>query len=139
MVKSGQSVTVDFTTLAATGALANAASTPTGTLVVNGVDNAAVVTVTNKATGIYKASVILPSLAAGDLVQLRIAATIGSVATAGIIWQDVADTLWLSDGVTLADDAITASKFDEATAFPLTAADDDETELARVGKTMVIP
>jgi hypothetical protein len=59
MVKSGQSVTVDFTTLAATGALANAASTPTGTLVVNGVDNAAVVTVTNKATGIYKASVIL--------------------------------------------------------------------------------
>jgi hypothetical protein len=41
--------------------------------------------------------------------------------------------------MTLADDAITAAKFDEATAFPLTAEDDDETELARVGKTMVIP
>jgi hypothetical protein len=123
MVKSGQSVTVDFTTLAATGALANAASTPTGTLVVNGVDNAAVVTVTNKATGIYKASVILPSLAAGDLVQLRIAATIGSVATGGIIWQDVADIIRLSDGVTLQDNAITSATFDEVTAFPQTSAD----------------
>jgi len=36
-------------------------------------------------------------------------------------------------GVTLADDAITAAKFDESTAFPLTAADTGATAVARTG------
>jgi hypothetical protein len=35
--------------------------------------------------------------------------------------------------VTLADDAITAAKFDESTAFPLKAADTGSTQVARVG------
>ncbi len=35
--------------------------------------------------------------------------------------------------VTLADDAITAAKFDESTAFPLTSADSSTTRVARVG------
>ena len=39
----------------------------------------------------------------------------------------------LAAGVTLADDAITASKFDESTAFPLTAADTGATAVARTG------
>lgn len=36
-------------------------------------------------------------------------------------------------GVTLADDAITAAKFDESTAFPLTSADTGATAVARTG------
>lgn len=36
-------------------------------------------------------------------------------------------------GVTLADDAITASKFDESTAFPLVSADSGATAVARTG------
>ena len=39
-------------------------------------------------------------------------------------------------GMTLADDAITAATFDEATAFPLTAADTGATILARAGAKM---
>lgn len=39
----------------------------------------------------------------------------------------------VTNGVTLADDAITASKFDESTAFPLAAADSGSTYVARTG------
>lgn len=42
------------------------------------------------------------------------------------------------DAMTLADDAITASKFDESTAFPLKSADASTTILARVGDKMDI-
>lgn len=97
-VKSGQSVTVLFATAnASTGAAADASSTPTGTLYVNGTSNAASVTVTNKATGVYSAAVTLPSLSAGDIVSLRIAATVATVAGEGIVWQDVSDTKRVSD------------------------------------------
>lgn len=43
-------------------------------------------------------------------------------------WFESAVTL-----VTLADDAITAAKFDESTAYPLKSADTDATQVARVG------
>lgn len=39
----------------------------------------------------------------------------------------------VTNGVTLADDAITASKFDESTAFPLKSADTGATAVARTG------
>ena len=39
----------------------------------------------------------------------------------------------VTNGVTLADDAITAAKFDESTAFPLKSADTGSTAVARVG------
>jgi len=47
-------------------------------------------------------------------------------------------TRWFEDsgtitGVTLADDSITAAKFDESTAFPLKSADTGSTQVARVG------
>lgn len=97
-VKSAQSVTVLFSTAnASTGAAADASSTPTGTLYVNGTANGATVTVTNLATGLYKASVTLPSLTAGDVVSLRVAATVSAVAGEGVIWQEVADTERVSD------------------------------------------
>jgi hypothetical protein len=97
-VKSAQAVTVDFTTAdPTTGAAADADSTPTATLVINGTDNAATVTVTNKATGVYKAAVTLPTLTAGDVVSVRVAATVATVAGVGVVWTDVADTKRVSD------------------------------------------
>jgi hypothetical protein len=99
-VRSGQSITVDFTTRDSTGALANADSLPAGTLVVNGTDNAASVTVTNKATGRYKAAVTLPALAVGDVVQLYVAATVGGVGDGDVIWEDSKDVLLDGSGKT---------------------------------------
>ena len=98
MVKSEQAVTVDFTTAdPTTGAAADADSTPVATLVVNGTDDAAAVTVTNKATGVYKAAVTLPTLGAGDVVSIRVAATVATVAGVGVVWTDVVDTKRVSD------------------------------------------
>jgi hypothetical protein len=98
-IRSGQSIVVEFTTRAfATGVGVNADSLPTGTLIVNGVDNAAVVTVTNTATGRYKASVTLPTLAVGDIVELSIAATVGGIADSCIFWRDTKDILIDSSG-----------------------------------------
>jgi len=94
---------------------------PVGTLYVNGVAHAVVVTISG--TNPYKWTVTLPSLGAGDCVSMYVTATMDGVATGAVVAEDVADTVRLSDGVTLADDAITASKFDEATAFPQTSAD----------------
>lgn len=51
----------------------------------------------------------------------------------GIVNDILADTVLLSDGVTLADDAITSAKFDESTAYPLKSADTGATAIARVG------
>ena len=50
------------------------------------------------------------------------------------IWViDRAGTEKLDTGITLADDAITAAKFDESTAYPLKSADTGATQVARVG------
>jgi hypothetical protein len=91
-VRSGQAITVEFTTSRFdTGAATNADSTPAGTLVVNGTDNAATVTVTNVDTGRYKAAVTLPTLAVGDVAELSIAATVNAVAAKEIVWRDSKD------------------------------------------------
>lgn len=86
------------------GAAADASSTPTGTLYVDGVADAATVTVTNITTGVYTAAVTLPTLTAGQVVALRIAATVGGVAGEGIVWQEVADTARASDVLSAAFD-----------------------------------
>ena len=141
-IKSGQAVTVLFATAdATTGAATDATGTPVGTLYVNGTADAAEVTVTKITTGVYKAAGTLPALSAGRLVGLRIAATVSAVAAEGIVWQDAADTKRVSDLndiaagalMGLADDAITAAKFDEATAYPLKSADTGATAVARTG------
>jgi hypothetical protein len=44
----------------------------------------------------------------------------------------------VTDGVTLVNDAITAAKFDESTAFPLKAADTGATIVARAGDAMTL-
>lgn len=89
-IAAGATIYEQFTTHAlATQALVNADSTPTGTLVKNGTDTAVTVTITNKGTGIYVAQFTIPSTyVAGDEVALRIAATIGGVATGKVVWQE---------------------------------------------------
>lgn len=117
-VRSGQSITKTFTTrVFATGVATNADSTPTGTLYVNGTADAASVTVSNITTGLYKAAVTLPTLAVGDVVDLRINATVSSVTDNAVIWTDTKDIDLGATGKTpatiaagdLATDSITAA------------------------------
>ena len=90
MSAAGDTIYEQFTTHdASTGALADADSTPTGTLVKNGTDTAVTVIVTKKATGTYTAQFTIPSTyVAGDEVALRINATIGGTATGKVVWQE---------------------------------------------------
>lgn len=94
MLRPGDELVVDFTTRSpTTGAAANADSTPTGTLVRNGTDTAETVTVTNKATGIYKAAVTIPGgWEVGDVIQVRIAATVATVADNSTIFTSTLDS-----------------------------------------------
>lgn len=101
MIKSGQVWTGIFECLDATGALATPGAGPTGTLYVNGVSNAAPVTIS--AAKPFKFSVTLPSLSPGDRVDMYIAATISSIATAGIVASEQADTFHSSDIVSKVD------------------------------------
>lgn len=99
-VRSGQSITVEFTTRAfATGAATDATGTPTGTIFVNGTSDAATVTVTNQATGRYKAAVTLPTLAVGDVVSLLITATVSGVTDTAKVWEDTKDVVIDSAGL----------------------------------------
>jgi len=100
-VKSQQSVTVEFTTAhPTTGAPTSGDTTPTGTLFVDGVVNAAAVTVTNITTGVYRAAVTLPTLSAGQIVGIRITAVVATVSGTSVVWQDTADTALPSDNAT---------------------------------------
>jgi len=97
-VKTGQSITVLFPTQnPATGAATDATAPPTGTLYVNGTADGATVTVTNITTGLYKAALTLPTLSAGDVVSLRISATVSAIAGTAVVWQAVGDTVRSSD------------------------------------------
>ena len=97
-LKSGQVVFAEFVTShPTTSAAVDADSLPTAVLTVNGVDNAAVVTVTDRGVGRYSASVTLPSLAAGDCVAIVALATVNAIAGAATVFQGVADTARASD------------------------------------------
>jgi len=96
-VKSGQTITGQFATVDATGAYVAPTVGPIGTLVIDGVDNAAVVTVTNLAVGKYKFAVTCPVLTAGQLVQVHMLATISGVSCPGYVFRDLADTFIVSD------------------------------------------
>jgi len=102
-VKTGQSWAGTFVTLDSTGALAT--GTPSGVLYVDGVANGATVTVSG--SNPYKWSVTLPSLTPGQRVDMYITATISSIATAGIVASDQADTALLSDGVVVNSGTVT--------------------------------
>lgn len=91
-IRSGQAITALFTTRSwGTGATKNAAALPSAALYVNGAPNAAVVTVTNIAAGIYSAQVTLPILTVGDVASILVAATVESVSDQAVIWSDSKD------------------------------------------------
>lgn len=98
MVKTASSIADVFSVVSATGAAADADSLPTGTLYVDGVANAASVTVTNIAgTGLYSWSVTMPALTAGQTAAVVIALTVGGVASHGVVYRAQADTNWQSE------------------------------------------
>jgi len=87
-----------FTVVDDTGALVDADSLPTGTLVLDGVNDGATVTIANVSTGVYTWSVTVPGGAtAGQLAQIRIAATIATIATGGGVAEGQVDTVYGSD------------------------------------------
>jgi len=121
MVKSGQNVVAEFVTShPSTGAATDADSLPTAVLTVDGVDDAATVTVTNVGTGRYKAAVTLPTLTAGQCVAIVVVATVNAVDGSGVVWQDVADTVALSDLATAAAIALVKVKTDTIGALSVT-------------------
>lgn len=90
-VKASESVTVSFTTQTpSTGAATDADGTPTGTFRRNGTNDGAVtVTVTNIATGDYKAAFTMPAGASeGDECELIVSATVGGVTGKAPVWRD---------------------------------------------------
>lgn len=92
-VKTGTAWAGAFVTLDATGALE--AGTPSGVLYVDGVADAATVTITG--SNPYKWSVTLPSLTAGQRVDMYITATISTIATAGFVASEQVDTALVSE------------------------------------------
>lgn len=86
---SGQTWYGMIVTKDATGALAAAAAGPVGTLYVNGVANAATVTIDGENP--YSWAVTLPALTAGVSVSMYVTATIGAIETASVVAEDVID------------------------------------------------
>ncbi len=95
MIKSGQDWAGIFATYDSDGSLKAPSSGPTGTLYIDGSSNSATVTITG--SNPYKFSVTLPTLTAGQRVDMYITATISSIATAGIVASDQADTAYISN------------------------------------------
>ena len=109
-VKSGQSLAGSFVTRDSVGALSAATVGPVGYLYVNGVVNGATVTITG--SNPYKFAVTLPTLAAGDKVDIYITATVDTVATGALVFSDMADTKLVSElhDITAADVWAVASR-----------------------------
>ncbi len=106
-VKTGGAWAGTFVCKDATGALSTPSVGPAGTVYVDGVANAATVTITG--SNPYKFSVTLPTLTAGQRVDLYITATISSVATAAIIASEQADTALVSEVWSAATRTLTQS------------------------------
>jgi len=81
------------------GALVDADSLPTASLVENGtVDAAVVATVFNVSTGIYRWQFTVPAdYTPGTIVQVQITATLHGNDVAGIVWSEVVDKYYLSN------------------------------------------
>ena len=93
-VQTGQTVVFLFTTRTfSTGVGINADATPTGILYINGTASGNAVTVTGISTGLYKGSVVMPTLALGDEVEVIISATVGGISDKAVVWGDTNDLL----------------------------------------------
>lgn len=90
MNTAGSLISVDFNINDAFGVSTDADSLPVAVLVRDGVDTAVVVTVINKETGIYNASFTVPDdVSQGNVLQVRMTATIDSEVSKAIIYQEV--------------------------------------------------
>ena len=69
-----------FQTVDSDGAPADADTTPTGTLYVNGASTASIVTITDSGTGWYRGSVSLTGRSVDDVFEVEVTATIDSTA-----------------------------------------------------------
>lgn len=87
-----------------TSAATNADSTPSATMVQNGVDDEAVtLTVTNVETGRYKITGTIPSeYTAGDVIQVVVTATVNSINAAGIVDNFILDSVRFADVLSVA-------------------------------------
>lgn len=134
MIYSGQVLTKIFFTYNGFGMSTDADSLPTGTLVVNGADNGATVTVTKLSTGRYKATVTLPELAVGDVVDLSITATVGGVARSAVVYTDVTGVVaaQAGDEMDLTDGAVTAAQAGIAKTSELPDLTDAEAALVKI-------
>jgi hypothetical protein len=94
-VKTGGTWAGIFETLDATGAFATPSVGPAGVLYVDGVADAATVTITG--SNPYKFAVTLPSLTAGQRVDMYITATIDGIATGNPVASEQADTALVSE------------------------------------------
>ena len=94
-VKTGTAWAGLFVTLDATGAKATPTSGPAGVLYIDGVADAATVTISG--SNPYKWSVTLPALTAGQRVDMYITATISTIATSGVVASEQADTTLVSE------------------------------------------
>lgn len=94
-VKSGAAWADTFVCVDGTGAFSTPSVGPAGTLYVDGVANAATVTITG--SNPYKWSVTLPALTASQRASMYIAATIDGVATGNTVASEQADTVLESD------------------------------------------
>lgn len=90
MVISAQTWAGAWPAVNSTGALATPSVGPAGVLYVNGVANAATVTITG--SNPYTWSVTLPTLANGQTVQMYITATIAGVATVQMVAEESAES-----------------------------------------------
>jgi hypothetical protein len=84
----GSAIALQLATFSSTGALTNADSLPTATMVRNGVDDdTPTLTVANVSTGLYKLTGTIPlTYTPNDDVQVRVNATVNSVAGASCIY-----------------------------------------------------
>ena len=88
MINPSQTITARFRVFALSGAPLNADSLPTGALYVDGVASAASVVVANVSTGIYTATVTVPSgVTARQQLTLEVTVTVAGVASAETVWR----------------------------------------------------
>ena len=94
MIKQSETIYTEFCTYDnTTGASANADSLPIGTLVQNGNDTTETVTISNKTTGVYKATITVPTgYSIGDKLQIRIEVTVNGITAKAIVWGDYVDS-----------------------------------------------
>lgn len=82
-------------------------------------------------SGSFAANAITDAAVAADVTIASVTGAVGSVT--GAVGSVTGAVGSVTAGVTLANDAITAAKFDESTAFPLASADSGSTQVARTG------